>query len=563
MRKLALSIIISMLSSAIFIACHADENDPVGLAGELEDPVRRQNAIHHISRMYTKALADNGGDRENAAVKGFADQVVEKLTACYLGHPEDTQNGLGILNLFMEMRDPRSLPALVKALQWRAEVTEEHAITAASTMQFMTIPDDKKGEVITALDDSVQRVTQARPIDNRIRIQIIRTLGAIGDRRASPTLIKLATTQSEEQNFLINRLAAQMLGELGDPAAVDAMIEGLFLFSPTNPGQKMNDVAGEALVRIGRPALQPLLGVLRGENERANALCDLFIEAVRQRDENAARGMNKRAMTSLEATFALGALGLPEAMEPLIQESQVDNPQRKFNAALALRRLTLSETQIPQVREHLRRVFSELPNDMTGIQMRAQFFAATRHMYDASFLPFYLVQAKDTDLHPAARTEALRSFALLANKDEAQQLTQMIEAEPTSENGGFQENFRTTNEKAIAVATECDADLACYIGKLGDADKDIVVKATYGIGRYGRGNAEAITALVGKLDHMEAEVRLAAVHAIDSIAVAGSQEAIDKIQSLREIEEGRAVWRAFSVEALPIQARLRTRSQGA
>ena len=39
--------------------------------------------------------------------------------------------------------------------------------------------------------------------------------------------------------------------------------------------------------------------------------------------------------------------------------------------------------------------------------------------------------------------------------------------------------------------------MSCYIGKLEDDNPLVVRKAAYMIARYGRGNAEAITALVG------------------------------------------------------------------
>ena len=79
------------------------------------------------------------------------------------------------------------------------------------------------------------------------------------------------------------------------------------------------------------------------------------------------------------------------------------------------------------------------------------------------------------------------------------------------------------------------------------------------LGRLGRDNAQVIEALVSKLDHVDVQVRLSAVAALDRVATSGNQAAIDKIAELEEQEAGRAVWTQFSREALPIQARLRAR----
>jgi hypothetical protein len=80
------------------------------------------------------------------------------------------------------------------------------------------------------------------------------------------------------------------------------------------------------------------------------------------------------------------------------------------------------------------------------------------------------------------------------------------------------------------------------------------------LGRYASGNAKAIDALVGQLGSEDLGVRLSALMAIDQIAVNGSPAAVAKIDELRTREEGQSVWTRFRGEALPIQARLRSRA---
>ncbi|NNE19235.1 MAG: hypothetical protein HKN10_12245, partial [Myxococcales bacterium] len=68
-------------AAAVFIAvlglgCHAAEDDPAGQAGELSDPVRRENAIFNLKAIYTETLAENGGDRNSADVVAVADVTV-------------------------------------------------------------------------------------------------------------------------------------------------------------------------------------------------------------------------------------------------------------------------------------------------------------------------------------------------------------------------------------------------------------------------------------------------------------------------------------------------------
>jgi hypothetical protein len=129
--------------SVVLGACHPGDNDPKGQAGDLNDPVRREFALGRLQSIYSTRLSAAKGDRTQAPVKEFADVTWEPLTKAYLEHPEDTQNGLRILSLMNEMRDPRVLPALIKAMDWTAEVSEDHAVTAALTMTEIDIPEDK------------------------------------------------------------------------------------------------------------------------------------------------------------------------------------------------------------------------------------------------------------------------------------------------------------------------------------------------------------------------------------------------------------------------------------
>ena len=62
----------------------------------------------------------------------------------------------------------------------------------------------------------------------------VRALGTLRNNAATPVLVHVMQNQSENQHFLINRLAARELGEIGDPMAVEPMIGALFQFAPNS-----------------------------------------------------------------------------------------------------------------------------------------------------------------------------------------------------------------------------------------------------------------------------------------------------------------------------------------
>ncbi|MGB8221326.1 MAG: HEAT repeat domain-containing protein [Polyangiales bacterium] len=550
---------VAVLIAALGLGCHAAEDDPKGQAGELSDPVRRENAIFNLKAIYTETLAASGGDRNSTEVKAIADVIVGPLTEAYLAHPEDRINGLAILDLLEEMQDPRSLPALIEALNWRTEVSEDHAIRAAQTIQAMEVPPAERPKVIEALAHSLERITDSRSQDNKMRVAMIRALGSLKDKGATEILTSIATKQDEKQNFLINRLAAQQLGELRDPSAIPALIKCLFLFAPNQPDLRMNDVAAEALILIGRPSLEPLLNVLGGKDATANAIAKQYIDAIKARRPDLANEMTIRQVTSSEASFALGALGFTEALEPLLQEAGSSDTARKLNGAIALVRVSVPAAQKDRVRATLKKVYAELPKGFEGIALRGQLLAVIAHMYDAEMMPFIYEQVVDMKANPELRLIAVGNYALLANKEEAAKLSQAIADEKPSEDGGYREKFEE-NKPLLDLANECDSSVECWISKASSADASKARKGAFMLGRYATGNDKAVDALVPQLGSDDLGVRLAALMAIDHIAVKGSPAAVAKIDELRTREEGQSVWTHFSREALPVQARLRGRA---
>jgi len=551
---------VAVVIAALSFGCHAADDDPEGQVGELADPVRRENAIFNLREIYTQTLAANGGDRSSSEVQAVADVIVTPLTDAYRAFPEDRINGLAILDLLYETQDARSLPALLDALNWRTEVSEDHAVRAAQNIQVIEVPDGERQNVIQTLARSLERINGSRPEDNKMRIAMIRALGSLDDRGATEILTVIATKQDENQNFLINRLAAQQLGELRDPAAIPALIRCLFLFAPNRPDLRMNDVAAEALILIGRPSLKPLLKMLQGKDETANAIAKAYIDSIKARRPDLANKMTVRQVTGAEASFALGALGFSEALEPLLQEAGSSDTARKLNGAIALVRLRVPAAQRERVRSTLKQAFGSLPKGYAGVRLRGQLLAAMAHTYDAALMPFILEQLNDKKANPEVRLIAAQNYALLANKADAAKFDAAIASEKPSEAGGYREKF-AEHKPLTTLAEECDTSVACWVGKVGNADPSIARKAAYMLGRYGTGSSEAIAALVGQLGSEDLGVRLGALMALDQIAEDGAPDAVVKIDELRTREEGQSVWTMFRVEALPVQARLRSREE--
>jgi HEAT repeat protein len=534
--------------------CHPDENDPKGQAGDLNDPVRREFALGRLQAIFSTRLSEAKGDRSAAPVKEFIDTTHEQLTKAYLDHPEDSQNGLRMLSLMNEMRDPRVLPALIKALDWKAEVSEDHAVTAALTLGEIEIPADQRGAAVEALGKALLRVDGARGADNRMRKAFIEVLGKLKDKRAIEPLTAVALKREASQSFLFNILAAQQLVAIADASTIPTFIKGLFWFDTNNPAMRMNDVATSGLVTIGKPALEPMLKVLRGEDEDANGVVKLYIEAIKQKDADAARKLDARTIVSNEATFTLGKLGFREALDPLIEESKAADKSRAMGAALALVSVVRQPEDTAKITEALTRVYNA-----QEMGQRPQLLVAMRHLYAPELMPFLLNVAKTKGKEygaDAARLYAFQSYALLANKTEMAALKQLFDKDAL-----FKEQV-SDHVPLFAAAETCDAAVECWTGKLKDNDKVVLRKTSSMLARFGRGDTKAIHALVQLFSHRDLEVRNEALTAVDAMATKGSKEAVDKIDELEASEGGRSIWNNFKREALPTRSRLQLRAAG-
>ncbi|MET0343252.1 MAG: HEAT repeat domain-containing protein [Polyangiales bacterium] len=534
-------------------ACHADRDDASGQAKELSDPVRREHAIGNLTRLYAKALTDARSDREAASVKTFADLTQEQLVKTYVEHPEDTRNGELIMALLFEMRDARTLPALLKALEWRTEVNEEHAITAARTLAVIPLRAEQKKEAVNKLAQALDRVSGKRPVDNRMRVEFLRALGELNQPEGAPVLTKVALRQSEEQNFLINNLAVEQLGKLADPATVPALVEALYLFDPADPRNRMTQTVPAALVRIGKPSLAPLVKVLKGEDPKALASSRAWIEAIRQRAPQAADQMSAEAEMKKEAAYALGVLGFADSISALVSAASDADKGVQLGAAVALAQINRSDGDTAKIREVLIKSFEN-----QGKVQRMQVLRAMQHLYDPGLQPFLLQTAKaPEDELPDIRVIALNAHGLLANKAEAAQSSALIAADDSPYKG----TFENQNRALLKAAESCDADVACWTQRLEDKDENVVRKAAYMLARYGRGQKSVIDALVKKLDHPKELVRGDVLSALDFVAVGGSPDAVAKIEQIRKAEEGRAIWNHVKDRAIATQAKLAARGR--
>jgi len=240
-RKLA---VLFALVGSLTAACTGDPNDPMTWARKLKNVRDQQEALNQLARM--------GVDRAKVALPQLIDLYKETKK------PEH-------LEALVRFKDPSTVPLLVEALDF-TEDDFDRAIVAAGALG------DLKEKATDAVDPLIKAVNHQLPIKSRannVRLAAVRALVKIGDKRAVPALANVLTTSADEQDFLLNQKAALGLAELRDPSAVPALIKGMFM---TGRGANIFQECRLGLVRVGEPAVAPLIELLNEKNADINAM---------------------------------------------------------------------------------------------------------------------------------------------------------------------------------------------------------------------------------------------------------------------------------------------------
>ncbi len=231
--------VLVLATSFLFLACD-DPKDPNTWIKKLRDPEHATEAVKQLRRL---------GDPI----------AVEPLCDLFKDFPSPE-----ILKAIISFKDKRSIPTLIAALDFTEDKYHNVTLAAKALAKLKAV------EAVEPLGKVIKKPMAIKSRANLAKVAAIAALATIGDKKAVPVLIEALDKKPTEQDFHINKKAAKALGELGDPAAVPILIRGLFMSSSIQ-GTSFPQ-ARVALVRIGQPAIEPLVNAMKGKNEKLNAM---------------------------------------------------------------------------------------------------------------------------------------------------------------------------------------------------------------------------------------------------------------------------------------------------
>ncbi len=528
-RLLAFSI--ALAAAGPLTGC-ADENDPATWVKRLDDPAQRGAAIKRLGQFYEDALSSANNKRDDEKVKKVLDVIVDPLTKTYTAGGLDDKTRKDLMKELADMHDPRTQPALAKALSdYELGKTDEDVKFAAESVGVMAKDGMKLDK--TVVDGLWTCFTKYKPSKTNsiqgtqaIHDAILAVKDpSYGDKAIvaikAPVIIDDSASQAgtkkvNDQLEFWQTTSIQVIKELKYKAAAKPLVEVLM----TRNKLGIANLASAAIQQMPKDAEPYLAAGLEGTDPDLAKL---------QTDWDKDKGyvpilINVLAYTSLDSAREAIAAYIPKLDSDL-------------NRAAAGQMLIWFPTS-PQLIATYKGIYAKLPpiadkgdND-TGAE-RAQLLSVASEFFDPSLGPWAVGEAagaKGTNMLSAKVGAIQSAIKLMGPSDKAgvEKALTNLENSGLSVNEKKQvaDNVRAVFKFADEALDKCQVDAGCYVKVLDEPIPQTTnanwkaIKAAYMAGIHGNDQTRKdLIAHITKVTNPGA--RLAMAVAINHLAPKG------------------------------------------
>jgi hypothetical protein len=519
-----------MATASALVACE-DENDPATWVKRLDDPAQRANAIKRLTQFYEDDMTHASNDASAPEVKQLLDTIIDPLTKQYTGGSLDELTRTDLMKFLAETHDPRTQPALAKALKdFEMGKTDDEVRVACESINAMAKGGVKLDKTtIDPLWDTFAKFQLSKAQSQRLYQNLHDAIVNVHDVSYGDKAIeKLKAPVAEgvdSQKDQINwwqLTSIQVISELRYTKAVKQLV--LVLLTPSKID--LNASTRTALLKMAPAAEPELIKALLGQDP----------------DYVAAGAAFKDKANLAIVADTLGLLSRPggrDALLTALPAADTDTTKTAFAQAL------VQFPADPRVEPAFLAAYQKLPwsasvEFLGALKPRAALAQASASLYDPG-LTDWLV--KETLAAPDAASKLLPIEAALKLMPAAKKgavgsaLTKAKGELPADVFQASKQMFDFTSQ----ATDKCGTTASCYLGILDDPIPSSpttanmrAVKAAWMAVIYGRDAADGTRAeLVKRVDKVkDASARLAVVEAIDALAPKGdtaAAETLDKI----------------------------------
>jgi hypothetical protein len=478
------------------VGCSGDENDPMTHVKKLSDASTRVPAVSRLVQFFEDAMTKDNKDRNGPNVKPILDKIVEPLSQVCVAGDLDEKTQAKVVKFLSDARDVRGAPCLIKTLKdYKTENTEEDVRVAARGVAAM-----KSKDAAGPLFDAFTKVSPSKPKGQAIYRDVLEAVVEMSDpsweSNCTAEIDKPLANAKDIDETYRQVGCARILGNLKAVNAVPKLIK--VVLSPTKGG--VQETAINALIKIGKPAITPLLSLLKGENE-------LLVDYARKQWQSANPAPEEKAEKTVKEAYEkelaksyfaptavmLGSIGRDDAVAPMIEAIGKSDEAGKVIIARELLKLPITPVSLKAVQDVFEKtsLTQQIPPGGNG---RAALIEQLGYSFDASLVPWIVKdtlaqKGSDEDLEEVrgAVLELVLKLAKPENVADIDKIGDLKASGGSTIGKGYDKQVKAAKE----VLKDCGDKLDCYMGKLVDpnvhnGDKQFVgIKAAYMVGILG------------------------------------------------------------------------------
>lgn len=516
------------------LAACADENDPQTWVKRLDDPAQRANAIKRLTQFFEDAMTKANKNRDDANVKALLDKIADPLTKTYVAGGLDDKTRKELIKILSETHDPRTSPALAKALNdYDPGKNEEDVKSAIISVKAVALEGKKVDQtVIDALWNVFGKWKASAQTAAFLARDLQDAIMAVKDASYGPKALeklgapidpKKASEATDQQVWQL--ISIQLIGHLKYTAAAKQLVTTLL--TPTKSG--LQAAANAAIMRMPKETEPLVIAALTGTDADLKKLADAVPD--------------KAAPAFLCDTLAwLSHAAGRDACINVLNAATEDG----MRAAIAqnLYRFPADPKTLGAFRDtYAKMAPSSSVALLGGINARGLLARVSGNFYDytlADWLVKEISGAKgDKDTQDALQIPALESAIKLMGPGQVAAVGDTVNKEGT-------DREKNMYKLAKAVVDKCKEDAACYVKQLdepiqsnsGTANMG-AIKAAWMSAVYGKADAGVRGELVKRIGKVTDDgARLAIVEAIYRMAPQGDAAAADEMERVAKSDEG-------------------------
>jgi hypothetical protein len=519
------------VATAGVMACD-DENDPKTWVKRLDDPAQRANAIKRLTQFYEDGMTKASNNASAPEVKELLDTISDPLTKQYTAGGLDDKTRTDLMKFLAETHDPRTQPALAKALKdFEMGKTDDEVRVACESISAMAKAGVKiEPTVVDELWNVFAKFRLSQTTSQRLYQALHDAVVTVHDpsygdkaieKLKAPVVAGNIDSLKDQVNWW-QLTSVQVISELRYTKAIKQLV--LVLLTPTKID--LNATTRMALLKMAKDAEPELIKALNGSDP----------DYVKAGDEF----KDKTNLAIVADTLAL--LSRPGGRDALLSAlATADTDTTRTGFAQALVQFPGDPRVEPAFMAAYNKIKWDASVELLGpLKPRAALAQASASLYDPA-LTDWLV--KETGAAPDAASKLLPLESAL----------KVMPPTKTDAVGGALQKAKSELPGDVFVACKqmfdfakqsldkCTTNATCYIGVLDEPIPSTPttanwrdVKSAWMAVIYGRANADATRAeLLKRVDKVkDPSARLAVVEAIDELAPQGDVKAADTLDKI-------------------------------